>query len=130
MFLLTFLSLHCGIPIGNGRSLHIAYDIATGGSPFSFMDEIKPQSTIIWIWVGLFHVIAWLVIPVLIAATLDAMYRVYEEKRSQAENRLARKLRKYAQLSGIPEAELDDFVSEGIDFFRNMKQVEFDKKWP
>jgi len=58
---------------------------------------------------------------------LDAMYRVYEETRAQAEGRIRRKLRRYGRQSGIPEEELEEFVSDGIDFMRNVKYVQIDQ---
>jgi hypothetical protein len=88
---ITYLVLK--IVLGSGkREAFIAYEIATGGDPFNFSDIFSPHP-ILWAWILMFHVISWLIVPVLAATAVDAAYRVWEEKRLEVDKRLQEQMR-------------------------------------
>jgi hypothetical protein len=84
------------------KAAFIAYEMATGGDPYNFASELQ-QYFILWIWVLIFHVISWLIVPVLAATAVDAAFRTYDMRRQELdENLLARMEDIIIKYGGIP----------------------------
>jgi hypothetical protein len=107
-----------------GKAITIAYDVATGGNPLAYTGEVKPSFPGLWIWISVFHVLAWVAIPVLVATTVDATYRLYEQARIRAERRLRRRIRNHGRKKyGLSGIELDDFVDKTIETIDNLRRT-------
>jgi len=99
------------------KSLVIAYTIATAGDPLPFRSDFR-SSLLLFSWLLFFRIIAWLLVPVLVATAIDASYRSWETRRREAEARILRHLRKYAKEElRLTGSELDQFIKDAfIDF--------------
>jgi len=84
--ILTYLWLAARLS-SPGRARFIAYEISTGGDPFNFAAELY-QHVWLWRWVLLFHVISWIIVPVLAATAVDATFRLWEQRRLELDRRL------------------------------------------
>jgi hypothetical protein len=60
----------------------IAYEIATGGDPYNFVGDMQSHYWT-WRWILLFHIISWLMVPVIAATAVDAAFRIYEHRRAE-----------------------------------------------
>lgn len=103
----------------------IAYIIATGGDPYNFKD-LGEKYPFIWAYISIMHVASWLIVPVLIAAVIDATYRQYEAARRREERKMQRLMQKhvrdlvskYKEAQGnITQADLDIIVDQAYDKF-------------
>lgn len=65
----------------------MAYEIATGGSPVSYMEHFK-NYPFLYGWLLCLHVYSWLMVPVLIAAAIDAAHVVHQKKREENQRAL------------------------------------------
>jgi hypothetical protein len=83
---LTYLWLSFTLS-NSGSAGFIAYEISTGGDPFNFRTDLA-QHVWLWRWILLFHVLSWLVVPVLAATAVDATYRLLEQRRLELDRRL------------------------------------------
>jgi hypothetical protein len=108
------LSRNLGTPWG--RAGTIAYDVATGTSPTNYSSEIKQSFPWLWIWLGFFHILAWLIVPVLAATTIDVLYRLHDEEKGRTEKRLRRRIRKFAQANNqLTGVHLEQFVDNTLE---------------
>jgi hypothetical protein len=94
----------------------IAYDVAFGGSPLPYADVLS-NSPGLWKAVQIFHILAWLIVPILAATMVDAAYRMFEENQRRKERRLRRSIRAWGKSRNIPEEELRDLIDEALDTF-------------
>ncbi|HVF57451.1 MAG TPA: hypothetical protein VM934_14955 [Pyrinomonadaceae bacterium] len=97
----------------------IAYEIATGGDPFNFQSDFSREDWPLWTWLLILHVLAWLIVPILIGTAADAAYRVFEDRRSRAERKLRRIIRKKAaeKLKLTGDA-LEEFIEGTLEELR------------
>jgi hypothetical protein len=89
--LATYIVLKTRLPVETGRAGFIAYVIATGGDPSNFAKELEIHYWS-WRWVLAFHIISWLVVPLLGAAAIDVAYRMYERRRTEDHESLLDKM--------------------------------------
>ena len=99
--LVTYVLLVQELPTEK-RPGFIAYEIATGGDPINFEADIQTHYWT-WRWILLFHVVSWLIVPVLAATAVDAAFKTYEERRKrvsdQLSDRMEQILTKHSELS-------------------------------
>jgi hypothetical protein len=94
----------------------IAYDVAFGGSPLPYADVLS-NFPVLWKAVQIFHIVAWLIVPVLAATMVDAAYRMFEENQRRKERKLRRSIRAWGKSRNIPKEELQDLIDEALDTF-------------
>ena len=101
------------------KAAQAAYTVATGGDPYPFTGDVNPSAGgfrwLVWQWLRLLHIFSWLLVPVLIASTIDAAYKVNERKRRLAEGRSRRRLRKLGERAGLSGEALEEFVEMGLE---------------
>lgn len=106
----TYLVLVLLYHLPKMKSLWITYTAATASDPLPFETDLKGAPGLL-IWILLFRLFSWLLVPVLIAAAVDAAYRVFETRRKLAEVRLLDYMREMArEYTGLTGVELDSFV--------------------
>lgn len=93
------------------EAFRITYAVATGGDPYDFANQLSPHPWL-WNWILIFHVISWLIVPVLAATAVDAAYRVVERRRHQAELALRRRLRRIGLAAGVSEEDLEKALEQ------------------
>lgn len=113
----TYIWLSVDMGSFTGKSANIAYKVATGSDPLEYVEDLNKYS-FLWAWILVFHVISWLVVPVLTATAVDAAYRVFEARRTRAEKDLRRRLRAIGRERGLSGLDLDNFVEETLDTFQ------------
>jgi hypothetical protein len=79
--ILTYILLSYALPAEKSAGF-IAYEIATGGDPYNFVGDIQSHYWT-WRWILLFHVISWLIVPVIAATAVDAAFRIYEQRKAE-----------------------------------------------
>jgi hypothetical protein len=119
----TYLWLAADLKTLRGAAATIAYDLSTGGSPLQYSSEIRPAFPALWFWLSLFHIVSWLIVPVLAATTIDVAYRIYEQKRLRAEKRLRRRFRNFGITRGLKGNELDDFVEQALENIEDLRKA-------
>jgi hypothetical protein len=118
----VWLALQMGA-FGNKAAV-IAYDVATGASPAPYVGDVKPFSTVLWIWLAILHVFSWILVPIVIATAIDAMYRAHEQRRARAEKRLRKWVRKFGSSRyGYKGAELEDFTEQTLETIENLQSI-------
>ncbi len=116
----TFLLLYFKLRPDYQMAGFIAYEIATGGDPFNFKDVVGVgDDRLVWTWLLIFHLAAWVIVPVLIGTAADAAFRAYEKQQARAERRLRRIIKKEARKRfQLTDDEADDFADKTLDGFR------------
>lgn len=114
--LLVYFWLAMDFSQWRGYPAVIAYDVALGGSPRPYA-EILSNSPVLWKAIQVFHVIAWLIVPILAATMVDAAHRMYSENQLRKERNLRRSIRAWGRARKIPEDELRDLIDEALDSF-------------
>ena len=84
---LTFFLLAIQSDINKTKAGFIAYEMSTGGDPYNFLAEVQHHS-LLWSWLLVFHVISWLIVPILAATAVDGAFRSWEQKRLRLESKL------------------------------------------
>jgi hypothetical protein len=69
----------------------IAYEIATGGDPFNFYNELQPY-WLLWIWMLSFHVLSWLLIPILVGTAVNVSIQSWEQRRARLREKLVERV--------------------------------------
>ena len=93
-----------------GSARFIAYEISTGGDPFNFSADLA-KHVWLWRWILLFHVLSWLVVPVLAATAVDATYRLLEQRRLELDRRLmSNMINVVVQELGVEEEQAERLV--------------------
>lgn len=101
----------------------IAFDVATGSSPLLYESYVRPFSSVLWLWLSAFHVVSWLLVPIVVATTIDATYRLYENRRLRAEKRLRRRIRKFgSRRFGYVGVELEDFTEQTLETIQDLNR--------
>lgn len=113
----TYLWIAIDLGYFVGKPVNIAYKVATGSDPLEYVGDLH-QFWFLWAWILVFHVISWLVVPVLAATAVDAAYRVVEERKTRAERNLRTKLAAIGRKRGFSGLELDNFIEETLESFR------------
>lgn len=114
--LIVYLWLVVDLGQWRGYPAMIAYDVAFGGSPLPYAGVLS-NFPVLWKAVQIFHVVAWLIVPVLAATMVDAAYRVFEENQRRKERKLRRLIRAWGKIRNIPEDKLRDLIDEALDTF-------------
>lgn len=96
----------------------IAYTLATGGDPYS-QPKTAELGWVCWLWFYCFHVLSWLVVPVLIATAIQAAYLTSEERKRQAEQVIIEEFKEIGKTLKVPDDKLSDFA---IGRFVTLKQ--------
>ena len=123
LFLSAVTFIWLAIDVDRYRAATITYDVATGGNPLEYIGELQRPYPVLWGWIVFFHILAWLVVPVLAATAVDAAYRKWDERKEEAERRL-RKIfrivgRDQLKLSG---SQLEEFEDTWIDAMREIRK--------
>lgn len=93
-----------------GSARFIAYEISTGGDPFNFRADLA-QHVWLWRWMLLFHILSWLIVPVLAATAVDATYRLLEQRRLELDRKLmSNMINVVVQELGVEEEEAERVV--------------------
>lgn len=116
--LVTYIWLAIALGSLSGKSANIAYKVATGSDPLEYVQDLN-KFPLLWPWILIFHVLSWLIVPVLTATAVDAAYRVAEETRIEAENDMRSRLRAIGRARRLSGLELDKFVEETIEMFQS-----------
>ena len=114
----TYVWLAIDLGSFSGKSTNIAYKVATGSDPLEYVDVIN-KFPFLWAWILIFHVLSWLVVPVLTATAVDAAYRIAEETRIEAERDMRLRLRAIGRARGLSGLDLDKFVEDTIEMFQS-----------
>lgn len=114
-----------GVQFGTfrGKAITIAYDVATGASPVAYMADVKPLFPVLWLWLAVLHVFSWLIVPIVIATAIDVMYRVYEQGRLRAGQRLRRRIRRLGSKRGYTGMQLEDFTERTLEDIEDLRAV-------
>lgn len=116
--LFTYAILLCTLWPAWRKAGFIAYEIATGGDPYNFFNEVA-NYPVLWEWLLILHLIAWLMVPILVGTAADAAFRQYEERRSETEKRLRQLIKNHArERLHLSEEDLDELVESTIEGFR------------
>lgn len=78
--LLTYVLLAFKLSPEYGKAAFLAYEIATGSDPYNFSADLR-QPTWLWIWILVFHVISWLIVPVLAGTAVNAAFHSWEQRK-------------------------------------------------
>jgi hypothetical protein len=124
--LLTYIWLLFQLAPQRNKAAFIAYEMATGSDPYNFVADIQ-QFFFLWNWILIFHIISWLIVPILTATAVDATFRIYEERKRNLHERLfATMERIISNYGGIPEDKAESFAIEA----REAMELEIRKqKW-
>lgn len=113
---LTYFVLTGVYGFDQGKAFRITYAVAGAGDPFALPDV--QQHYWLWRWLLVFRVLAWLLIPVLVATAVDAAYRVFETNKKRSEARVRRQMRKIGREQlNLTGSALDEFVNEQYEQF-------------
>lgn len=90
----TYLILRCQIGNypENQSAFLISYIVATGGDPSPYLQTLELYS-FSYYWILVFHVISWLIVPVIVALAADATCRLFEKRKNLAEILLKKKMK-------------------------------------
>lgn len=77
----TYILLSYELP-SDKSARFIAYEIATGGDPYNFAGDLQSHYWT-WRWILFFHVISWLIVPIIAATAVDAAFRIYERRHAE-----------------------------------------------
>lgn len=114
--LLMYLWLVVALSQWRGYPAMIAYDVAFGGSPLPYA-AVLSNYPVLWKAVQIFHIFAWLIVPILAATMVDAAYRMFEENQRRKERKLRRSISAWGKSRNIPEEELREMIDEALDTF-------------
>jgi len=93
-FLSVLTYLWMASKLSSTQARFIAYEVSTGGDPFNFAAQLS-QHVWLWRWVLVFHVVSWIIVPVLAATAVDATFRLWEQRRLELDRKLM------AQMVGV-----------------------------
>lgn len=118
--LVTWIALLFKFKFNLKTATGIAYTLSTGGDPYS-----QPEALQLgwgwWLWFFLFHILSWLLVPVLIASAIECAHRTNEERSKQAERALLEKFeaigREVLKLDG---GDLESFISRNYREFKGL----------
>lgn len=88
--LFTYLILRFSLPPEKKPGM-ISYFLATGGDPAPYLNDLGSY-LLAYSWIMVFHVLSWLVIPVLAATAMDISFRAYDNHKHRAEKRLEKRM--------------------------------------
>jgi hypothetical protein len=123
-FLVRFLFVYLAVSIANvfliawvtgatySESSWIAYEIATGGDPFNFYNQLRPY-WFLWIWILIFHVVSWLLVPILVGLSVTSITASWAERRAQLKKQLQTLLSElYTTHAGMSPSEAEKLAIE------------------
>lgn len=103
----TYVWIKIEIPPGTVPHFFIAYELATGSDPLNFASSLQ-NHRLIWCWVLIFHVLSWLIVPVLVATTISAALHVWEERRLELDQLLVSRMAEVIRAQGEVTDEVVD----------------------
>jgi hypothetical protein len=83
----TYIWMKIQIASPTPNHLFITYELATGADPAQFVTSIQ-NFRLLWYWVLIFHVVSWLIVPVLAATAVTAAFNVWEERKIGLQQKL------------------------------------------
>lgn len=83
----TYVSIKLVVPSGPVGHLFMAYELATGSDPLNFVTTLQ-RHRLLWYWILAFHILSWLIVPVLAGTAVSAAFHVWQEKRAALDQQL------------------------------------------
>ncbi|HJR06896.1 MAG TPA: hypothetical protein VJ842_06550 [Pyrinomonadaceae bacterium] len=124
--ILTYIWLVIQLSPQRNKAAFIAYEMATGSDPYNFAIDLQ-GFFLLWNWILVFHIISWLIVPILAATAVEATFRVYEQRKQDLNEKLLTSMERIiGEYGGISQEEAERFAVEA----RKAIEIEIRKqKW-
>lgn len=97
----------------------VTYIIATGGDVDTYLPILRAHN-IAFYWVLIFHVISWLIVPILAAAAVDGAYRLYEQHKIKAARSVELTMVELLKLNtDLPDDQIAEVVQKEIKSWKS-----------